>query len=350
MNRKYAVFLLLILALGSCNRTNGPVSPAGVDVYITGNGPLNTVPPTAVARYWKNNKQFDLSFSTTGYLGQQVEYAEGIAVSGNDLYICGFGSSGKNPITGLNYIAKYWKNGVSVNLTDGFTIAYATGIGIAGADVYVTGTESTTEFRQTFGKYWKNGVGVILPGGFPSGIAISGNDVYISGVMRDSLTGRGTAVYWKNEIPVRLSDSSSDAAATAILIDGSDIYVAGYDGNRAVYWKNQVPVYLTNGSTQASLISIAVEGTDVWVAGNIGPSGNYSASVGTYWKNGIPVTVGKGIYLYGIALAKGNTYVVGTIATDPSVQYPGYWINDVQQTIFDSKSNSTTSQILVIKH
>jgi hypothetical protein len=351
MNRKHSFFLWLILALGSCNKTKIPVSPAGVDVYITGNGPLQTTPPTSVARYWKNNKQFDLSFSTTGYLAQQEEYAEGIAVAGDDLYICGFGAGNRSATSGLNYIAKYWKNGVSVNLTDASTNAYASGIGIVGSDVYVTGTQTTADLMQkTYGKYWKNGVGVILPGGFPTGIAISGNDVYISGVMIDSFTERKTAVFWKNEIPVRLSDSSSDAVANAVLIDGSDIYIAGYDGNRAVYWKNQFPVYLTDGSTPASLISIAVEGTDVLAAGNIGPPGNYSESIGTYWKNGNPVTVGKGIYLSGIAVANGNTYVVGTIATDPSIEYPGYWINNVQQSIFDSKSNSSTSQILVIKH
>ena len=41
MNRKPSFFLWLILALGSCNKTKEiPVSPAGVDVYITGNGPF----------------------------------------------------------------------------------------------------------------------------------------------------------------------------------------------------------------------------------------------------------------------------------------------------------------------
>jgi len=340
MNRKYTIFFWLILSLGSCNKTNGPVSPAGVDVYITGYG---TVLPNTVARYWKNNKQFDLALSTPGYF-QKSEFAAGIAVAGNDLYICGYGSSGKNPITGLNYIAKYWKNGVSVNLTDSSPKSYATGIGIAGTDVYVIGTGTTPDLNQLpIGKYWKNGVGVILPGGLPSAIAISGNDVYISGTMVDSLTGREMAVYWKNGIPVRLPDSSSNARANAILIDGSDIYVAGSDGNRAVYWKNQIPVYLTDGSTPAALVSISVEGTDVLVGGNI-------RSIGTYWKNGIPVTLGEGIFLNGVALAKGNIYVVGTIHTDPSVEYSGYWINNERQMIFDNTSSTNTSQILVIKH
>ena len=250
----------------------------------------------------------------------------------------GVGAGNRSATSGLNYIAKYWKNGVSVNLTDAKTNAYASAIGIAGSDVYVTGTQTTADLMQkTYGKYWKNGLAVILPGGFPTGIAISGNDVYISGVMIDSFTGRKTAVFWKNEIPVRLSDSSSDAVAKAILIDGSDIYITGYDGNRAVYWKNQVPVYLTDGSSQASLISIAVEGTSIG-GRKYRTTGKLSASIGTYWKNGNPVTLGKKIYLSGIAVANGNTYVVGTIATDPSIEYPGYWINEVQQSNFDRKA------------
>jgi hypothetical protein len=342
MNRKYSAFLWLILAVGACKKTNSPSVPAGVDVYITGFGSLDTIPPASMARYWKNNKQFNLPFSIVGYLGQQVEYANGIALVGNDLYICGFGLSQRNFLSGSNYIAKYWKNGVAVNLTDGTTIAYATAIGIAGTDVYVTGTESTTDLRKTFGKYWKNGAAVILTDIYPTSIAVSGSDVYIAGGTRDTLTGKSVAVYLKNEIQVRLSDGSSDADANAILIDGSDIYVAGVEANRAVYWKNQVPVYLTDGSTSATLASIAVDAGNVVVAGNIG-------TTGTYWKNGIPVTVGEKIYLSGIATAGADIFAVGNISRDTLPPEPGYWINNERQMIFDSKSNSGTSQILVIK-
>ena len=339
MNKKYPIFLWFILALGSCHKTNTPGTPAAVDVYIIGGGSLNTNTLPSIARYWKNNQQFDLPGSTVSDLGI-LEDATGIAVSGNDVYICGNGWGSRGSQGDFNITVKYWKNGVPVNITDGSTVALATAIGITGSDVYVTGQESTIDRQQTFAKYWKNGVGVILPGIYPTGIAFLGKDVYISGVMRNTVTGQGTAIYLKNEIPVRLTDGSSDARANAILIEGSDIYVAGYDGNRAVYWKNQVPVYLTDGSTPVALLSIAVEGSDVLVAGNNG----------TYWKNGIPVSLSETPELSGVALAGGNVYVVGNIYSGAMHPNPGYWINTERQSIFDSTSNSTTSQILVVKH
>jgi hypothetical protein len=341
MIKKFSVFLWIILTLGSCKKTTSPTIPTGVDVYLIGSGAINSSPTSGSAMYWKNNEPVELFSSTISDLGVQ-EYPTGIAVSGNDVYVSGTGTAGRNAQAELYSIAKYWKNGVPVNLTDGLTIAFTTGIGISGADVIVIGQESTTDLQQAFGKYWKNGVGVILSGAAsPTGIAVTGKDVYISGRMHDSLTGHETAVYWKNGTMVRLSDGSSDSQANAIVISGSDIYIAGHDGFHAAYWKNQVPVYLTDGSYPYSARAIAVEGNDVLVAGDI---------IGTYWKNGIPVTMSENVDISSVALAEGDTYIVGSINRYPMAPYTEYWINNLRQPFFDSTSTSSVSKILVIKH
>lgn len=349
MKKKYFFFLSLILAFCSCNKTETSNIHPDVDVYIIGDGTINTVPPSGVARYWKNNKPVDLPSSTVGFPNVS-ESANGFAIAGNDIYICGNGSTGPNGISGNNYVAKYWKNGVSVNLTSGKTKAFATGISVSGSDVYVSGTESTPNYWYNVPKYWKNGEEKLLADTpnyqhrfYPLSIAVSETDLYLAGYNIDTVSHHNVAAYWKNGVVIPLSDGSADAQATSILLSGTDIYVAGKDGDRAVYWKNQLPVYLTDGSIQANGQYIAVDGDNVCVAGWIG-------STATYWKNGIPVSVGDGISLSGIAVGGANVYVTGNISQQNAPSTPGYWINNVLVPIFDTKNYSSTSGIWVVPH
>ena len=58
-----------------------------------------------------------------------------------DVYVAG----------GDGVVAKYWKNGQAVSLTDGI----ASSIAVVGSDVYVAGSEYNGSFWVA--KYWKNG-------------------------------------------------------------------------------------------------------------------------------------------------------------------------------------------------
>lgn len=218
------------------------------------------------------------------------------------------------PVTGS--VATVWKNGTpvtlpgygSVGLVDSGKYAnrffedYVTGMYVAGSDVFVSG--GTIYESAAHARYWKNGVPVDLgnnleyAGGnnvtaFPQSTAIfvSGNDVYVSG-LQSTTTGAPVAIYWKNSLPVFLTtDSLSGSTANAVFVSGSDVYVAGWQNigsySRAMLWKNGTATPLTGSDTSSEATSVIVAGNDVYVGGFswVAP-GNY---VATYWKNGVPV-------------------------------------------------------------
>jgi hypothetical protein len=115
----------------------------------------------------------------------------------------------QDPNTGI-YVAKYWKNGVAVNVSDGTKTAYAVSVYVVGNDVYVAGLEKNLITGLFDAKYWKNDVEVQLTNGAnglsttSNAIFVFENDVYVAGSF-------GDPVYWKNSNLMNLSNSTGDS-------------------------------------------------------------------------------------------------------------------------------------------
>ena len=96
-------------------------------------------------------------------------------------------------------------------------------------------------------------------------------NIYVAGYIYEVATDKQFAVYWKNGEAIFLTDGSNPAGAHAIVVDGPDIYVAGFESNGnynvAKYWKNGIGIEMANGLSESYATSIAIAGDDVYASG-----------------------------------------------------------------------------------
>jgi hypothetical protein len=236
------------------------IAVSGTDVYVCGylNG----------AVYWKNSTRINLTSTPT------PGNAFAITVSGSDVYVAGDDGAGG---PGGSNAAVYWKNGIRTLLHSSSVSTSAKAIAVSGTDVHVAGYIGDTAV------YWKNGVRTTLSTNLAkaNGIAISGSDVYVVGVEN------GYGLFWKNGIKALLVGVQS-SVANAIAINGTHVYAAGSDyTNRAQYWYDNTFTLLAVSPSEISrATSISIFGTDLYIAGYVSTS-----NTAVYWKNGVTITL-----------------------------------------------------------
>lgn len=230
----------------------------GTDVYVSGNFDYyvygTSVPPVMVAAYWKNgviNKLVNPIGDISGGLPNADALA--ISVSGNDVYVGGFGNG---TYGGGNTVALYWKNGAATNLT-----TYSSSFGNLCAKSMVTD------------------------------LVVQGTDIYMAGFIIPATgilakpTDIGGAVYWKNTTGVQLFDNSIYSKSSVIGINGSAVYTAGpYDAINAYYKKDNTTIMLGMSEQSPNATGIAFYNNDLYISGYSSPPGNNSGIAG-YWKN-----------------------------------------------------------------
>jgi hypothetical protein len=295
---------------GMTSASANGIAVSGSDVYVVGTAPYGvTETGYTEAVYWLNGVATVLP-SPTGMTGGGA-YA--IAVSGGNVYIAGFASNN------TTVVAAYWLNGVATALPTpiGMPDAYARAIAISGGDVYLAGYADNNANYVPEAVLWENGVATVLskPTGTTSAssnaVAVSGSDVYVAGAAATSTTGE--AVIWLNGTATTLPNPTGTTGddGVALAISGNDVYVAGYGYNNSVHtstlWENGVATALPKptGMTSANGLAVAVSGNDVYVAGD---AYNNATSVAAYWENGavtaLPLPGGTtAAYGYAVAVA-----------------------------------------------
>ena len=200
----------------------------------------------------------DWSFSLTG-----------IAVSGSNVLVSGswvvegiYGGPDSSIFSGFGVL---FTNGAAqllpynnYTLYGGDYYPWANGVAVSGNDIYVPGTLPDT-IPTPNGGFWKNNVWNNINNGqfHPTAIASADTNVVIIGYTYtlpwNPLSMQGA--YWKNGTLTSLNGVS----AVMVALNGSDVYVLGQDNNNnIVVWKNGTLFKTLNGVIKGSVGCIAI--------------------------------------------------------------------------------------------
>lgn len=240
------------------------------------------------------------------------------------------------------------------------TLVVSTDTGFDKHTVYMAGYTIDTITKLHNAAYWVNGVIVPLVNNGnmnleATGIVVDGTDVYVTGYnyligYRNSLSV--IPVFWKNGVPYNFPENPTAqrvGLANNLFISNKDVFIAGeYKGNASI-WKNGVRTTLDTSTSYSSIANaVFVQGSDIYVVGSVS---KFSALLGGYgpiailWKNSVPNQLGKGYSEAYSVFVKGNDVYVGGF-DDPEnnvpylpKHYACYWKNGVYTNLDNIKRN-----------
>ncbi|WP_340239953.1 Ig-like domain repeat protein [Emticicia soli] len=293
---------------GIVTKVNGTVTDASGNIYVVGTFQSNITFSNITLTSYGHSDIFLAKYNAQGVIqwakragGPTSDGGNGIAISGNDIYITGYfagtanfntpSSTGSNEITGdfeEAFLAKYDTNGNfnwarragGPNNDTGF------GVAVFGNDVYLTGTfNGTANFnnpnasgsneitsageRDVFiAKY--NSLGQFKwakrAGGanydLVGGIAVSGTEIYIIGTFSSSINFNNPSA---GNINVLAGPGSQEA------------YTAKYDSSGVFQWAKRAGGI---GAIAAGL-GIGVSGSDIYITGKFSSTINFNTPAAT---------------------------------------------------------------------
>jgi hypothetical protein len=321
----------------------GTVSSA--DVYVAGE-------ENGFAKIWRNGLPINLSNAS------DTSAALSVFVSGSDVHAVGYDKA----------VAKYWRNGVATNLTNGLSEVHALSVFVSGADVYIAGYEIDSFIINSNlnavgkAKFWKNGILTNLTNGIngfgsANSVFISGNDIYVGGVVSNYSTDSNfRAVIWKNGILTNLTNGiTTDAQVNSINVSGVDVYAAGYIADsangsirKAVFWKNGTPTFLTNGNGNAEASSIFIAGNDIYVVGHERLQFSFN-SIAKVWKNGTltNLSLGNDRRIASSIYVKNSEAFIAGYSFDWPIPNGVVWKDGIPTSFFNLTNNVSAYSIFV---
>ena len=232
------------------------VCASGNDIYAVGWYRVNKTATTTFKRdaavIWKNGVQKDL---TNG------SYSEAFSVcaDGNKVFVGGFTSDSDGFAN-----ATLWKStdGAETFTSKTYGIpskhTYIEGVCISGDDVYMVGFGSNGDDRSAM--LWKNDEqGVFLDEGksYAYSVAVADGHVYVAGYTTATYEKGDCAVatLWVDGVAQLLTDIKKSSQAWDVVVKNGNVYVSGYIGGQPVIWRNGEAGALRYGSTDSSCVT-----------------------------------------------------------------------------------------------
>jgi hypothetical protein len=254
--------------------------------------------------------------------------------STKSVYICGYETNGEG-----NLVAKYWKDGEEVVLSNGTTDAVARAIWVSGNDVYLAGSRKISDSGSlSIPVYWKNGVEYALstnatPLSTATDIFVDGANVYVVGFEKND-DGIHVAKLYGPGGTLDLSDGIADAKAEGVFVENGNVHVAGYQSLSefnttavATYWLNGIATALSNSGNETIALDIEVYNGDVYIGGSV--QNDNGATKNMLWLNGNEMYSDGGTtdsFVNGMFLDGDDVYMAGTSEGLECIS--GYWKND----------------------
>jgi len=353
MKKKNEIFFIftitLIFMLSGCeavaelfNGSNTEEQAKETFIYVVGHY-VNTG-GIKIATLWENGIATKISDS------KKDSSAYAITVSGSDIYIAGENDG----------VGTVWKNGVAAGSYTNYSVSLTAvrRIAVVGSDVYISGKDYLLKngISQPLSVNGNNTTNIIA-------LTADSSDVYLLFKMNNPSGNPQDYYYlWKNGTityhtlpPINdslyISSSVRGTVANAMTVVSSNIYIAGRElrddlvRNGGV-WKNLVGTRYARGDSIP--VAIVISGSDVYIAAND------SKDVGGVWKNGVKTSLtslegDRGLTINGMAVAGSDVYVIGTVKNTGNKTLAMLWKNGIGTALTDGLTDAVANAIVVVR-
>ncbi len=229
---------------------------AGSDVYAAGHYRVSKSATTTfkkdAAVIWKNGELKELR--NTGYSEAYAVYADG-----DKVYVGGNSTDSEGYTVATMWISSDGAETFSTKILDSPSkTSFVEGVCVSGNDVYMVGYGSHGDDRSAI--IWKNdeqGKFLDESRSYAYSVTVADGHVYVAGFSTVTYEDGECAVatLWVDGEAQLLTSIKKTSQAWDVVVKDGNVYVSGFIGGQAVIWRNGVAGAIRNGDSDSSCVT-----------------------------------------------------------------------------------------------